>query len=148
MKKNSNSVISGHRRHVFELHWPIITPPTDYSSPPTGANDFLSPHKTNVMSTVKHYLAVCVCVCVRAHTRAQSRPTFCNPKDCSPPGSSVPGIPRQEYWSGLPFPSPGDLPDPGIEPTYLQSAALAVRFFTMNATGKQYLLKLNMLLLF
>ena len=64
MKKNSNSVISGHRRHVFELHWPIITPSTDYSSPPTGANDFLSPHKTNVMSTVKHYLAVCVCVCV------------------------------------------------------------------------------------
>ena len=27
------------------------------------------------------------------------------------------GFPRQEYWSGLPFPSPGDLPDPGIEPT-------------------------------
>ena len=26
------------------------------------------------------------------------------------------GFPRQEYWSGLPFPSPGDLPDPGIEP--------------------------------
>ena len=28
------------------------------------------------------------------------------------------GFPRQEYWSGLPFPSPGDLPEPGIEPTY------------------------------
>ena len=28
------------------------------------------------------------------------------------------GFPRQEYWSGLPFPSPGDLPDPGIEPSY------------------------------
>ena len=62
MKKNSVSVISGHRRHVFELHWPIITPATDYFSPPTGANDFLSPHKTNVMSTVKHHLAVSVCV--------------------------------------------------------------------------------------
>ena len=36
--------------------------------------------------------------------------------DCSPPGSSVLGISKQEYWSGLPFPSPGDLPDPGIEP--------------------------------
>ena len=33
--------------------------------------------------------------------------------DCSPPGSSVHS--RQEYWSGLPFPLPGDLPDPGIE---------------------------------
>ena len=36
--------------------------------------------------------------------------------DCSPPGSSVHRIPRQKYWSGLPFPSPGDLSDPGIKP--------------------------------
>ena len=36
--------------------------------------------------------------------------------DCSPPDSSVMGFSRQGYWSGLPFPSPGDLPDPGIEP--------------------------------
>ena len=49
------------------------------------------------------------------------------PMDCSPPGSSVHGILRQEYWSGLPFPSPGDLPDPGIEPA---SPALAEGFFT------------------
>ena len=44
--------------------------------------------------------------------------------DCSPPGSSV-GFPRQEYWSGLPFPSPGDLPDPGMEPTSSMSPAFA-----------------------
>ena len=37
------------------------------------------------------------------------------------------GFPRQEYWIGLPFPSPGDLPDPGIE---TESPALAGRFFT------------------
>ena len=43
-------------------------------------------------------------------------PTLCEPLDCSPPGSSVHGISRHELWSGLPFPSPGDLPDPGIEP--------------------------------
>ena len=35
--------------------------------------------------------------------------------DCSPPGSSVHGISCQEYWSRLPFPPPGDHPDPGIE---------------------------------
>ena len=40
------------------------------------------------------------------------------------------GFPRQEYWSGLPFPSPGDLPDPGIEPESLVSPALAGEFFT------------------
>ena len=52
---------------------------------------------------------------------AQSCPTLCDPMDCSPPGSSVHGIFffRQEYWSGLPFPSPGDLPDSGIKPVSL-----------------------------
>ena len=35
------------------------------------------------------------------------------------------GFSRQEYWSGLPFPSPGDLPDPGIEAMYLTSPATA-----------------------
>ena len=47
----------------------------------------------------------------------QLRPTLCGPMDYSPPGSSVHGILRQEYWSGLPFPFP-DLPDPGIEPGF------------------------------
>ena len=43
------------------------------------------------------------------------------------------GFPRQEYWSGLPFPSPGDLPDPGFKPA---SPALASRFFTTERPGK------------
>ena len=44
------------------------------------------------------------------------------------------GFSRQEYWSGLPFPSPGDLPNPGIEPVSLLSPALAARFFIISAT--------------
>ena len=44
------------------------------------------------------------------------------------------GFPRQEYWSGLPFPSPGDLPNPGIEPGPLTSPALAGRLFTTSNT--------------
>ena len=44
------------------------------------------------------------------------------------------GFSRQEYWSGLPCPPPGDLPDPGIEPASLSSAALASTFFTPSAT--------------
>ena len=47
---------------------------------------------------------------------AQSCPTLCDPMDCSLPGSSVHGIFQAIYWSGLPFPSPGDLPNPGLEP--------------------------------
>ena len=48
---------------------------------------------------------------------------------------------RQKYWSGEPFPSPGDLPDPGIEPASLASPALAGRFFTAEPLGKTYGLK-------
>ena len=44
------------------------------------------------------------------------------------------GFSRQEYWSGLPCPSPGDLPNPEIEPASLLSPALAGRFFTTSAT--------------
>ena len=47
------------------------------------------------------------------------------------------GFPRQEHWSGLPFPSPGDLPDPGIK---LGSPALAGRFFTTEPQGKHHFL--------
>ena len=45
-------------------------------------------------------------------------------------------FPRQEYWSGLPFASPGDLPDPGIELTSVTSPALAGGFFTAEPPGK------------
>ena len=58
---------------------------------------------------------------------AQSCPTLCNPMECSPPGSSIHGTFQARIYSGLPFPTPGDLPRTGIEPT---SPALAGEFFT------------------
>ena len=45
------------------------------------------------------------------------------------------GISRQEYWNGLSRPSPGDLPDPGIEPTSLIAPALAGGLFTNSTPG-------------
>ena len=60
--------------------------------------------------------------------------------DCSPPGSSVHGIFQAGYWSGLPFPPPGDLPDPGIKPSSLLSPALAGGFFTTSATWEAKIL--------
>ena len=57
----------------------------------------------------------------------QSCLTLCDPVDCNLPGS------RQEYWSGLPFPSPGDLPDPRIEPW---SPALQADALTSEPPGK------------
>ena len=54
--------------------------------------------------------------------------------ECSPPGSSICGIPRQENWSGLPFPSPEHLPESGIES---ESPILAGGFFTAEPPGKR-----------
>ena len=48
------------------------------------------------------------------------------------------GFSRQEYWSGLPFPSPGDLPDPGIEP---RSPALQADALTSEPPGKPFIRK-------
>ena len=56
-------------------------------------------------------------------------PTLCNPMDCG-----LQGFFRQEHWRGLPFPPPGDLPNPGIKPASLMSPALASKFFTTTAT--------------
>jgi len=48
---------------------------------------------------------------------------------------------RQEYWSGLPFPTLGDLPHPGIEPTSLKPRVLAGRFFTTVSLRKPTILQ-------
>ena len=64
---------------------------------------------------------------------AQSCPTLCDPVDCSLPASLSMGFSRQEYWSGLPFPSPGDLPDLGIEP---RSPTLEADALTSEPPGK------------
>ena len=74
----------------------------------------------------------CGCGC------AQSRLTLCDPMDCNPPGSSVHGISRQEYWSGLPFPPPGDLPDPRIDPTFPMSPELQADSLPTEPSGKPY----------
>ena len=54
-------------------------------------------------------------VCDHAFMCGLSCLTLCDPKDCSPAVSLSIGFPRQEYWSGLLFPSPGDWPNPGIQ---------------------------------
>ena len=56
------------------------------------------------------------------------------------------GFSRQEYWSGLLCPPPGDLPDPGIKPTSLPSPALTGGFFTTGTTWRPRLLKVPVLM--
>ena len=80
-------------------------------------------------SYIKHEFPMC---CVLSYSSCVWR--FATLWTWSPPGSSVHGILRQEYWNGLPCPPPVDLPNPGIEPESLLSPTLAGGFFTTSAT--------------
>ena len=58
--------------------------------------------------------------------------------DCSHQAPLSLGLSPQEYLSGVTFPPPRDLPDPGIEPTSLKSSALSCRFFTTSTTWEAH----------
>ena len=72
-------------------------------------------------------------VCVLSHVQLFATPWSVA---CQAPLSM--GFSRQEYWSGLPFPSPGYLPIPGMKPTSLVSHALASRFIATVPPGKPH----------
>ena len=69
---------------------------------------------------------------MRAEPLGQVR-LFATPRTIAHQAPLSMGFPKQEYWSGLPFPSPGNLPNPGIEP---ESPALAGGFFTAQLPGR------------
>ena len=78
----------------------------------------------------------CALLCLAA----LSRPALCDPINCSPPRLLCPlEFPRQEYWSGLPCPPPGDLLSPGLEPVSLMSPALAGGFFITSTSWEGHL---------
>ena len=96
---------------------------------------------------------VCACthVCVYVHAHVCSvvsdswQPHWLEPAWQAPLSLE---FSRQEYWSRLPFPSSGDLPNPGVKSVSLASLALAGRFFTIEPPGNQpyiYLTKLIIL---
>ena len=97
-------------------------------------------HGENCMKPICHTGPLCACV----HGKLlQSCLILCAPMDCSPPDSTVHGILQAKYWSGLPCPPLGDLPNPGIEPMSLMSPALAGGFFTTSATWEAWFLWLG-----
>ena len=76
-----------------------------------------------------------VCCCLVA----KLFPTLCNPMGTIAHQAPLSkGFPRQEHGSGLPLPSAGELPDPGIEPASLVSPALASGFFATETPGKPF----------
>ena len=100
-------------------------------------------------ASIAQSIIVCVCVCARARahaymhvyalscfSRVQLFMTLWTAAHQTPLSM---GFSRQEYWSGLPHPPPGDLPDPGTEPASLKSPALPGRFFTASATWEAWI---------
>ena len=74
-----------------------------------------------------------ICMLVRAQS-LQACPTLETPRTAALQAPLSEGFSRQEYWSGLPCPPPGDRLDPEIEPMSLMSPALAGGFFTTSTT--------------
>ena len=77
-----------------------------------------------------------LCVCMLS--RFSGDQLFVTPWTIAHQGPLSKGFFRQEYWSGLPCPSPRDLPDPGMEPMSLTSPALAGGFFTTSITWETH----------
>ena len=78
------------------------------------------------------YRVICICCCFVAKMCL----TLCDPMDRNGQASLSMGFPRQKYWSGLPFPSPGHFPDPGIRP---RSPALQVDPSPLSSQGSPYI---------
>ena len=86
-------------------------------------------------------MCVCVCVCVHACTDSPSvvSNSLATQQTVAHQVPLSMELPRQEYWSGLPSPTSGNRPDPGIEAMSLASPSLAGGFFTTVPPGKPYL---------
>ena len=84
------------------------------------------------------YVRACM---LRYYTRVQLFATPWTVAHQTPPSME---FSKQEYWSGLPFPSPGDLPDPGIEP---RSPALQADVLSSEPPGKPVGMKVNVFLI-
>ena len=88
------------------------------------------------MDSMSPFILGVVCVCVLSHfSRVQ---LFATLWTAARQALLSMGFSRQEYWSGLPFPSPGNLPNPGMEPKALMSPTLAGGFFTTELSQKPH----------
>ena len=95
---------------------------------------FLKMRIYNMYSQFGASLMACVCAQL-----LQSCPTVCDPADCSLPGSTVCGILQARRLEQVAMPSsPGDLPYPGNEPTFLKSPTLAGRFFMASIISEEF----------
>ena len=93
------------------------------------------------------FLFLCFYALCAGSSSAQLCLTLCDRGDCSLASPLSVGFPRQGYSSGLPFPSPGDRPNPGIKPGSPESPVLAGRSFTIGTTWEALgIYKMNLFL--
>ena len=109
--------------HPLPLHNDIIFQPPEHVPPIKNSGP------GSLMSSSP---AIILCACMLSHSVWLF--ATLQTAACQAPLSM--GFSRQEHWSELPFPAPGDLPNPGIEPMFLESPALAGGFFTTQPPGK------------
>ena len=134
-------IVSSLASQTFRLR--LKSTPTDLLGPTCQLqiSGLISPHNCATQFIINCIICVCVCVCVCVcivHTYTHIC-THTHRMDRSLPVSFVCGILQKGFWSGLPFSSPGDLPDPGTEPTSPISPALEGGFFTTSATWEAYI---------
>ena len=86
------------------------------SGPSTGVSASASVPSMNIQDWFPLGLTDLISLQSKVKVKSLSRVQLCDPMDCSLPAPLSMGFSRQEYWNGLPFPSPGDLPSPGIKP--------------------------------
>ena len=112
--------------HPFLWFWTIMFEETTWREPSASQEEFPQQNLTILepwswipkhlklwkigIACLSHSVYCCCCCLV-----ARLSMTLCDPMDSSPPGSSAMRFPRQGYWSRFPFPSPRDLPNPGIK---------------------------------
>ena len=102
------------------------------SSPKEVMEQIHLPEKGPIEDTPVYFCCFVLGLFASTRMHAQSCLTLCDPMDCRPPGS------RQEYWNRLPFPTLGDLLNPGVEPTSPVTHASAGGFFTTGPPGKPF----------
>ena len=93
--------------------------------------------KMTILPKAIYRFNACVCVCVCALSHFSHVQLFRTPRTVACQAPLPMEFSRQEYWSGLPFPTSEDLPNSGIQPTFLASPALAGEFFTTSPPGEQ-----------
>ena len=112
--------------NLCPLRWQLDSQPLGHQG---------SPDISTQSATIPFALGMRLCVCAVV-SRVQLFATLWTVARQAPLSM---GFSKQEYWSGLPFSSLGDLPDPGIKPTSSVSPALAGGFFTTSTTWEALL---------